>query len=139
MERRIGDGDAAFRGRDGALTVTDIDWRHPLCDAFIQGAVDSGIPRNPDYNGKIQEGIAYAQRTILNGRRVSAARAFLHPAMRRPNLRVLTHAHTTNLVLDRKRAVGVGYLQGGPGGKPSEGQGRAEVILGAGSLTFPPV
>ena len=89
MERRIGEGDATFRGRDGALTVTDIDWRHPLCDAFIAGAVEAGIPRNPDYNGKIQEGVAYAQRTILNGRRVSAAGAFLHPAMRRPNLRVV--------------------------------------------------
>ena len=74
MERRIGDGDATFRGRDGNLTVTDIDWRHPLCDAFIEGAVEAGIPRNPDYNGKIQEGVAYAQRTIQNGRRMSAAR-----------------------------------------------------------------
>ena len=69
-----------FRGRDGNLTVTDIDWRHPLCEAFIEGAVSLGIPRNPDYNGAIQEGVTYAQRTIQNGRRVSAATAFLHPA-----------------------------------------------------------
>ena len=62
-----------FRGRDGSLTVTDIDWRHPLCEAFIEGAVSLGIPRNPDYNGAIQEGVAYAQRTIHKGRRVSAA------------------------------------------------------------------
>jgi len=137
MERRIGDGDATFRGRDGALTVTDIDWRHPLCDAFIQGAVEAGIPRNPDYNGKIQEGIAYAQRTILNGRRVSAARAFLHPAMGRPNLRVLTHAHTTNLVLEGKRAVGVRYLKGGRGGTAHEVRARREVILAAGSYNSP--
>ena len=57
MERRIGDGDDTYRGRDGALTVTDIDWRHPLCEAFIEGAVSLGIPRNPDYNGAIQEGV----------------------------------------------------------------------------------
>ncbi len=137
MERRIGDGDATFRGRDGNLTVTDTDWRHPLCDAFIEGAVQAGIPRNPDYNGKIQEGVAYAQRTIQNGRRMSAARAFLHPAMKRSNLRVITHAHTTNLVLEGKRAVGVRYLKGGRGGTPHEVRARREVILAAGSYNSP--
>ena len=96
-----------------------------------------GIPRNPDYNGKIQEGVAFAQRTILNGRRVSAARAFLHPAMKRPNLRVLTHAHTTNLVLEGKRAVGVRYLKGGRGGTADEVRARREVILAAGSYNSP--
>ena len=73
MERRIGPPggvDETFRGRDGALTVTDTDWRHPLCEAFIEGAVQAGIPRNPDYNAAIQEGVAYAQRTIHRGRRV---------------------------------------------------------------------
>jgi len=137
MERRIGDGDPTFRGRDGNLTVTDIDWSHPLCDAFIEGAVEAGIPRNPDYNGRIQEGIAYAQRTIKNGRRMSAARAFLHPAMRRPNLRVVTHAHTTSLVLEGKRAVGVRYLKGGRDGAASEVRARREVILSAGSYNSP--
>ena len=102
-----------FRGRDGALTVTDIDWRHPLCEAFIEGAVSLGIPRNPDYNGAIQEGVAYAQRTIHNGRRVSAATAFLHPARKRPNLRGAARTPTPpDLVLEGKRAVGVRYQQG---------------------------
>jgi choline dehydrogenase-like flavoprotein len=76
MERRLGDGDPTYRGRDGSLTVSDLDWRHPLCEAFLEGAVQLGIPRNPDYNGAIQECVAYAQRTINNGRRVSAATAF---------------------------------------------------------------
>jgi len=137
MERRIGDGDPIFRGRDGALAVTDTDWRHPLCDAFIAGAVEAGIPRNPDYNGKAQEGIAYAQRTILNGRRLSAAGAFLHPAMRRPNLRVVTHAHTTNLMLEGKRAVAVRYLKGGRGGVAHEARARREIILSAGAYNSP--
>jgi choline dehydrogenase len=137
MERRVGDGDATFRGREGNLTVTDTDWRHPLCDAFIAGAVEAGIPRNPDYNGKIQEGVAYAQRTIQDGRRMSAARAFLHPAMKRGNLRVITHAHSTNLVLEGKRAVGVRYLKGGRGGAPHEVRARREVILSAGSYNSP--
>ena len=117
MERRIGAGDDTYRGRDGELIVTDIDWRHPLCEAFIEGAVQHGIPRNPDYNATIQEGISYAQRTIHNGRRVSAATAFLRPAMKRANLTVLTHAHATSLVLEGKRAVGVRYTKGGSGGR----------------------
>src|SRR5215468_7953880 len=112
LERRIGEGDNTFRGRDGSLTVSDIDQYHPLSEAFIAGAVSLGIPRNPDYNGVSQLGINYAQRTIKNGRRMSAARAFLHPAMRRQNLDVRTHAHVTNLVFEGKRAVGVAYRQG---------------------------
>ena len=137
MERRIGNGDPVFRGRDGALAVTDIEWRHPLCDAFIAGAVEAGIPRNPDYNGKVQEGIAYAQRTILNGRRMSAARAFLRPAMRRPNLRVVTHAHTTNIILDGRQAVGVRYLKGGRDGTARTVHAQREVILSAGAYNSP--
>ena len=113
MERRLGDGDDTFRGRDGSLTVTDIDWRHPLCDAFIEGAVSLGIPRNPDYNGTIQEGVAYAQRTIHKGRRVSAATRV--PASRpqaRQRRRCVTHAPTSpSCVLEGKRAVGVAYQQ----------------------------
>src|SRR5262249_49490067 len=90
-----------------------------------------------DYNGEIQEGIAYAQRTILNGRRMSAARAFLHPAMRRGNLRVLTHAHSTALVLEGKRAVRVRYLNGGRGGTAHQVRARREAIPAAGSYNSP--
>jgi choline dehydrogenase len=137
MERRIGGGDETFRGREGSLTVTDIDWRHPLCEAFIEGAVQHGIPRNPDYNGTIQEGVSYSQRTIHNGRRVSAATAFLRPAMTRRNLTVLTHAHATALVLEGKRAVGVRYARGGRGGKPMEVRARREVIVSGGTYNSP--
>jgi choline dehydrogenase len=93
LEKRIGEGDDVFRGREGGITITDIDQHHPLCEAFIAGAVEMGIPRNPDYNGESQLGINYAQRAILNGRRMSAARAFLRPAMQRPNLEVRTKVH----------------------------------------------
>jgi len=141
MERRVGadgsPGDPTFRGSDGALTVTDINYFHPLSEAFIEGAVQAGIPRNPDYNGARQEGISYAQRTIRNGRRVSAATAFLHPAMRRPNLTVLTHAHATGLILEGKRAVGVRYMKGGRGGSPREVRARREVILSGGTYNSP--
>src|SRR5882757_3079194 len=137
LERRLGEGDETFRGREGGLTVTDIDQRHPLCEAFIAGAVSLGIPRNPDYNGESQLGINYAQRTIQNGRRMSAARAFLHPAMKRPNLSVVTHAHATNLIFEGKRAVGVRYLKGGRSGAPTEVRSAREVILAGGTFNSP--
>jgi choline dehydrogenase len=137
LERRVGNGDPTYHGRDGELTVTDIDWHHPLCEAFIEGAVSLGIPRNPDYNGAIQEGVAYAQRTISKGRRVSAATAFLRPVMRRPNVHVRTGAHATSIVLEGKRAVGVRYAAGGRGGQPVEVRARREVILAGGTYNSP--
>jgi choline dehydrogenase len=137
LERRVGEGEDTYRGREGSLTVTDIDWSHPLCEAFIEGAVGLGIPRNPDYNGRIQEGISYAQRTIHNGRRVSAATAFLHPAMKRGNLCVKTKAHATGLVLEGPRAVGVRFVRGGRGGAGREVRARREVILAGGSYNSP--
>jgi choline dehydrogenase len=135
-ERRAG-GEDTYRGREGSLTVTDMEWRHPLCDAFIEGAVQMGIPRNPDYNGHIQEGVSYVQRTIAGGRRMSTARAFLRPAMKRANLRVRTHAHATGIVLEGKRAVGVRYMQGGAHGVPKEVRARREVILCGGAYNSP--
>jgi choline dehydrogenase len=137
MERRIGDGEGTYHGRDGELTVTDIDWRDPLCEAFIEGAVSLGIPRNPDYNGKTQEGVAYAQRTIHKGRRISAATAFLHPAMKRGNVSARTHAHATEILFDGKRATGVRYAKGGRGGDMHEVHARKEVILSGGSYNSP--
>ena len=137
LERRIGEGEDTYRGRDGGLTVTDIGWSDALCDAFIAGAVSLGIPRNPDYNGKIQEGVSYAQRTIHNGRRVSSATAFLHPAIKRGNVHVITHAHVTNVVFDGKRAVGVRYAKGGRGGAMHEVRARKEVILSGGTYNSP--
>lgn len=137
LERRIGDGDATFRGRDGGLTVTDMDWQDPLCEAFIAGAMSLGIPRNPDYNGSTQEGVAYAQRTIHKGRRVSAATAFLRPAMGRRNMHVRTHAHATEIIFEGKRAVGVRYAKGGKGGTLVEIRARKEVILAGGTYNSP--
>ncbi len=137
LESRIGEGEDTFRGRDGNLTVTTMDWRDPLCEAFMAGAMSLGIPRNPDYNGAIQEGVSYAQRTIKNGLRVSAATAFLHPAMKRPNVHVRTHAHATNIIFEGKRAVGVRYIKGGKGGTPVEVRANKEVILSGGTYNSP--
>lgn len=136
-ETRIGGGDPTFRGEEGAMKVTDIDWRHPLCDAFIEGCVSVGIPHNPDYNGRIQEGVSYSQRTIYQRRRMSTARGYLRPAMKRPNLTVRTMAHATQVLLEGKRAVGVRYLAGGRHGIPTEIRARREVILSGGAVNSP--
>ncbi len=133
-ERREGQGDDTFRGRDGGLTVTDTPWKHELCEAFIAGAVGMGIPRNPDYNGKSQDGVGYFQRAIKNGRRVSSARAFLHPAMGRQNLQVITHAHATQILFEDKRAVGVEYDRQGT---RKIVRVRREVILSGGVVASP--
>jgi choline dehydrogenase len=114
-----------------------MDWQDPLCEAFMAGAISLGIPRNPDYNGAIQEGVSYAQRTIRNGLRVSAATAFLHPAMKRPNVHVRTHAHATEIIFEGKRAVGVRYARGGKGGAITEVRAAREVILAGGSYNSP--
>jgi choline dehydrogenase len=136
-EGRVGFGEERFRGRDGKLTVTDLDWSHPLIEAFIEGAVSLGIPRNPDYNGAQQEGVCYTQRTIRNGRRVSTARAYLNPARSRPNLTVFTKAHATSIILEGKKAVGIRYSKGGRNGTPMEVRARREVILSGGSVNSP--
>jgi choline dehydrogenase len=136
-ERRIGGGDDAIRGRDGNLTVTDLNYTHPLCEAFMDGAEQIGIPRNLDYNGACQEGISYVQRTALKNRRMSTARAFLNPAKSRPNLTLHTNAHATCILLDGKRAVGVVYAKGGRGGRAVEVRAEREVILSGGAINSP--
>ena len=129
--------DETYRGQDGEMVVSDIDFRHPLCEAFIEGAVSIGIPRNGDYNGRTQEGVSYAQRTIHKGRRMSTARAFLKPALGRPNLTVRTAAHATRILLEEKRAVGVVYRKGGRRGAEHEVRARREVLLSGGSVNSP--
>ena len=133
-ERRIGDGDETFRGRDGNLIITNIDYRHPLADDFIRGAVNFGIPLNQDYNGAVQEGISYTQRTIYKGRRVSSARAFLRPALKRPNIELRTKSHATQIIFDGKRATGIKYQRGS---QSFEIGVRNEIILSGGSVNSP--
>ncbi len=135
LERRE-DSDLVYRGTDGALPITDLDWRHPLTEAFIEGCVQHGIPINHDYNGAIQEGVSYVQRNVLNGRRVSAADAFLRPAQRRKTLDVRTGALATELVMEGKRAVGVRYRRG-RSGREVEVRARREVILSGGVFNSP--
>lgn len=141
LERRIGAADEHYRGRDGALPVTDPDWRHPLCDAFIDGATSLGFPRNPDYNGATQAGTGYYQRVIHRHRRVSAARAFLYPAMQSGRVDVRTDAPASAIMFEGRRAMGVRYLAGGVAAgaadAPREVRARKEVIVSAGTFNSP--
>ncbi len=132
-ERRIGPGDDTRRGREGGIPITDMDWMHEVSEAFIAGCVGAGIPRNPDYNSGEQAGVGYYQRAILNGRRVSAARAFLKPARSRPTLEVRTDARATTILLEGTRAVGVRYVRR-RGGPAHEVRARREVVLSAGTV-----
>ena len=136
-ERRIGPGDDAVRGRDGEMPITDLDLIHPVCEAFIKGAAQMGIPRNPDYNSGDQAGTGYFQRTIHKGCRYSAAKAFLRPARKRPNVDIRTNAQVAEILFEGTRANGVRYLRDGREGKAFDVRARREVILCAGALNTP--
>lgn len=137
IENRISKtADSKYRGSDGSLPVTDIDWSHPLCEAFIAGAAGLGYPRNPDYNGATQEGVGYYQRVIHRTRRVSAARAYLHPLMGRDNLKIITNAQAAAILLDGRRATGVSYRLEGET-TLRQVMARKEVIISAGAANSP--
>jgi choline dehydrogenase len=135
-ERRLS-GEDAFRGRDGLLPVSDIDWRHPICDAFVDGAAALGIPRNDDYNGAQQEGVGFYQRTIFRGRRMSTSSAFLKPASKRANLEIRTGVRATALQMDGKRVIGVSTVREGSRSKPQMVRARREVIVSCGAINTP--
>lgn len=130
-----GRGDGS-RGKGGPLIVSDISEYNVLCDALIEAAEASGFPRNQDYNSGRQEGFAYFQATIKNGRRWSATRAFLDPARGRPNLHIETDALVSRVLLEGKRAVGVAYSLHG---ERREARCKGEVILSCGALQSPGV
>jgi len=131
-EDRIGFGEGN-RGRSpGGIPVTDNDYIHPLSEAFIAGCVGLGIPRNPDYNSGDQAGVGYFQRAIRNGKRVSAAVAFLKPALSRGNLEVRTNARACRILFDGKRAVGIAYVAA-RNAPPRAVRARREVIISAGT------
>lgn len=135
----LGQGDEGYHGSSGPFTVTDIEQTDPLCDAFINSAERTGIPRNRDYNGESQEGIAYAQRSVHRGRRVSPARAFLYPAMKRGNTHVITNAHVQHIDFSNHRAVGVTYKSGGRESRNISIKAAREVILCAGAIASPQI
>jgi choline dehydrogenase len=127
-------GDPALRGKGGPLRVSGPIYRSPLMDAFIEAAEATGIPRNPDYNGTRQDGVAYFQLTIKGGKRCSAAVAYLKDIRGRSNLKIATGALATGVRMQDGRAVGVDYLQDGA---QRTAEARGEVVLAAGAIQSP--
>ncbi len=129
-------GGDEMRGSGGPLNVMDMPSTHELLDAFIDAGEQAGYPRNPDYNGRDQEGFGYYQVTQKAGRRWSTAKAYLEPALKRSNLRLETQAHTTRLIFEGKRCVGVEVIQQG---KTHQFQAGREVVLAAGAIQSPQI
>jgi choline dehydrogenase len=121
------------RGRSGPLHVRLIEGRHPLTEAFIEAAQSVGYRFNPDYNGGTQDGLGYTQVTQRGARRWSAADAFLRPALRRKNLRLLSHAQVHRVLVKGRSAYGVIYEKDG---KLHEARSKC-VILCAGAINTP--
>jgi choline dehydrogenase len=129
-------GSDDFHATGGPLSVSDITEEHPLCAAQLEACVEAGIPRSRDINGASQEGVTWFQYTIRNGQRNSTAVGYLHPAMKRPNLEVRTEAHTTRVLFEGKRAIGVEFVQKG---ETHAARAKGEVILAAGAVASPQI
>ena len=127
-------GADALHGTGGPLNVKDLPTPNPFGPVFVQAAVQAGFPANADFNGPEQEGVGMYQVTHRNGERCSAAKAYLTPNLARPNLQVFTGAHTTRILLENKRAVGVEFHQGG---LVKQLRATREVLLCAGALQSP--
>ncbi|MGB7183274.1 MAG: choline dehydrogenase [Burkholderiaceae bacterium] len=122
-----------WHGVGGPQAVSDLPDKHPLCDAFISAAVQTGIPANDDFNGKQQEGAGYFQATMRNGRRISTAVGYLNPARGRPNLTIEVNAQATRILFNGSRATGVEFRHGNQTRKISAN----EVILAGGAFNSP--
>ncbi|AUH64751.1 GMC family oxidoreductase [Paracoccus zhejiangensis] len=123
-----------WRGTGGPLHIAACrDGMHPLTRAFLAAAGQAGLPQNPDFNGRAMEGVGPYQQTVKGGRRNSAARAFLRPALKHRGLKVTTGAQVTRVVFEGSRAVGVEYRQGGALHQARGG----EVILSGGAINTP--
>ncbi len=127
-------GENEFHGVGGPLKVSDQRFTHEIIDAIVEAAVQTGIPRNNDFNGAKQEGVGYYQATVGNGRRWSAAMAYLKPARGRRNLVVTPNATATRVLVENGRAVGVEYRT--PKGAQTA-RCRGEVIVTGGVYGSP--
>jgi choline dehydrogenase len=133
-EHYVDGGDPEFRGQGGPLKVEDYRTILPLTHAFVAAAQQAGFPLTPDYNGKTQEGVGYAQMTRKGRFRGSTAQTFLRAAKGRPNLDVLTGAPATRLLFEGRRCVGVTFRRGGT---EHRAMAAREVILSGGSINSP--
>jgi choline dehydrogenase-like flavoprotein len=127
-------GASRYHGVGGPLSVSDSRSMHPVVEAWVEAAGQAGIPHNGDLNGATQEGAGRYQVTQRDGRRCSAAVAYLHPAVARGNVEVVTDARVYRILFEGTRAVGVEYMRHGTLEQVRAGR---EVILSAGAYHSP--
>jgi len=127
-------GAGTYRGGDGPLTTRLTRYTDPLVEAYRAAGEAAGHPLTEDYNGAQQEGFGRSQQTIRDGRRCSAAVAYLRPALARPNLTVEVEALATRIIFEGNRAVGVEYLRGN---ERQTVRAEREVILAGGVINSP--
>jgi choline dehydrogenase-like flavoprotein len=129
-------GADALHGIGGPLNVMDLRDPNRFGPLFIEAAQQAGFVENPDFNGATQEGVGMYQVTHKGGERFSAAKAYLTPNLTRPNLTVITGAHTTRILMDGRRAVGV---EARVAGALKQFKARRELLLCAGALQSPQI
>ncbi len=123
-----------YHGQNGLLNVSNLAFVTPYGPAFIEACAQTGIPKTDDFNGAQQEGAGFFQFTIKNGRRHSTATAFIKTAINRPNLTIVTQAHTTKILLANDKATGVECLVKGT---LQTFKANKEVIVSAGAFASP--
>ena len=123
-----------FHGAGGPLPVSELGHPDPLSAAFIAAAAETGLPKNPDFNGASQEGAGFFQTTTRHGRRASAAVAYLASAKGRNNLRVETSALAQRIMFDGRRAAAVEYRQAGT---LRTARARKEIVVSGGAFNSP--
>lgn len=128
------EGASAYRGGEGPLATRRSRYADPLIGAYVEAAGQAGIPYNEDYNGAEQYGVARMQMTIRNGRRASAASAYLRPVRARTNLTVEVGALVQRILIEGDRAVGVAYARNGA---VETVRAEREVILCGGAINSP--
>ena len=126
-----------FHGDQGPLSVSNMRIQRPITDAWVAAAQAAGYKFNPDYNGAEQEGVGFFQLTSRNGRRCSAAVAYLNPVKSRENLQIITHAQVQKVVLDGKKVTGVVYKD--RSGNNHTVKANKEVILSGGAINSPQI
>ena len=126
-----------YRGAKGPLVLERGPSQNPLITSFLEACEQAGYPLTTDVNGYQQEGFARFDRNVHNGRRLSAARAYLHPVMKRANLQVITRALVHRVIFEGTRATGVQYEVRGAGGKRMRTAMAKEVILCGGAFNTP--
>jgi choline dehydrogenase len=126
--------DPEYRGTNGPMRPKVAADPNPLSEVFLDAARELGYPTTEDFNGAVQEGAGWHELTIADGKRQSAALAYLHPAMERPNLAVHTGAHARRLTFDGRRCTGVEYERGG---SVETATAEAEVIVCGGAVGSP--